>query len=158
MQDGKALEALIAELRQQEDELQFTRFGNDEAIDLGMRFVATARANRLAIAIDVQRNGQQLFHAALPGTSADNDSWIVRKRNVVDRFGHSSYLVGSRWRAKGTTFEASSGLDPQRYAAHGGSFPLLVRGVGPVGTITVSGLPQVEDHELVVRVLREALA
>jgi uncharacterized protein (UPF0303 family) len=76
---------------------------------------------------------------------------------VVDRFGHSSYLVGTRWRAKGTTFEASSGLDPEVYAAHGGAFPLLIRGVGPAGTITVSGLPQADDHALVVRIVRELL-
>ena len=44
------------------------------------------------------------------------------------------------------------------FAAHGGAFPLLVRGVGPVGTVVVSGLPQVEDHRMVVAALREHLA
>lgn len=150
-------DALIAELRRQEEQLQFGRFTNDDAITLGMRLVAVGRDDGKPIAVDIRRNGHQLFHAALAGTSADNDAWIRRKGNVVDRFGHSSYLVGTQWRAKGTTFEASAGLDPELYAAHGGAFPLLIRGVGPVGTITVSGLPQVEDHELVVRVIREFL-
>src|SRR3712207_8022567 len=45
-----------------------------------------------------------------------------------------------------TTFEEEFGLDPQRYAAHGGAVPVAVRSVGPVGVVVVSGLPQVEDH------------
>ena len=51
---------------------------------------------------------------------------------------------------KGTTFEAEFDLDPALYAAHGGAFPILVRSVGPVGVVVVSGLPQVEDHRMVV--------
>jgi uncharacterized protein (UPF0303 family) len=145
----------LAELAADEEELQFTRFTNDDAWDLGTALVARAREQQLPVAVDVSRNGQQLFHAALAGTSADNDSWIRRKAAVVDRFGHSSLYVGQRSREAGTTFEAEFGLDPERYAAHGGAFPVLVRDVGPVGVVVVSGLPQVEDHRLVVAVLRE---
>jgi uncharacterized protein (UPF0303 family) len=145
----------LAELAADEEELQLTRFTNDDAWDLGTALVARAREQQLPVAVDVSRNGQQLFHAALPGTSADNDAWIRRKAAVVDRFGHSSLYVGQRSREAGTTFEAEFGLDPERYAAHGGAFPVLVRDVGPVGVVVVSGLPQVEDHRLVVAVLRE---
>ncbi|WP_369135241.1 heme-degrading domain-containing protein [Modestobacter sp. I12A-02662] len=145
----------LAELAAHEEELQLTRFTNDDAWDLGTALVARARERQLPVAVDVSRNGQQLFHAALPGTSADNDAWIRRKAAVVDRFGHSSLYVGQRSREAGTTFEAEFGLDPERYAAHGGAFPLLVRDVGAVGVVVVSGLPQVEDHRLVVAVLRE---
>jgi uncharacterized protein (UPF0303 family) len=104
----------------------------------------------VALVIDIRRNGQQLFHAALPGTAPDNDAWIARKTRVVDRFGHSSYHVGERARQNGTTFEAQMRLDPDAYAAHGGAFPITVRGVGVVGTVAVSGLPQLEDHQFVV--------
>ena len=76
---------------------------------------------------------------------------------MVNRYGHSSHFVGTQFRAKGTAFEVSSRLDPGQYAAHGGAFPMLIRNVGVAGTVTVSGLPQVEDHELVVEVLREFL-
>jgi uncharacterized protein (UPF0303 family) len=145
----------LAELAAHEDELQFTRFTNDDAWDLGTALVTRAREQQLPVAVDISRNGHQLFHAALAGTSPDNDSWIRRKAAVVDRFGHSSLYVGQRSREAGTTFEAEFGLDPARYAAHGGAFPVLVRDVGPVGVVVVSGLPQVEDHRLVVAVLRE---
>jgi uncharacterized protein (UPF0303 family) len=149
--------ALLAELLGQEDELQFRTFTNDDALRLGLALVERARAEGKSLTADIRRNGQQLFHAALPGTSADNDAWIQRKVNVVNRYGHSSYLVGTRFRAKGTTFEEGSRLDLDQYAAHGGAFPIIVRDVGVVGTVAVSGLPQAEDHAFVVSVLRAFL-
>lgn len=149
--------ALLEELLGQERELQFDRFSNEDALRLGMRLVEKAQAQGKSITVDICRNGQQLFHAALPGTSADNDAWIRRKNNVVNRYGHSSLFVGTQFRAKGTTFEQSSRLDPDQYAAHGGAFPVSVREVGVIGTVTVSGLPQAEDHAFVVAVLREFL-
>jgi uncharacterized protein (UPF0303 family) len=151
-------ERLLAELLAQEEELQFRQFQNDDALLLGMRLVNRAQADGKSVTVDICRNGQQLFHCALPGTSADNDAWIRRKNNVVNRYGHSSFYVGTQFRAKNTTFDQSSRLDIDQYAAHGGAFPVIVRNVGVVGTVTVSGLPQEEDHRLVVEVLREFLA
>jgi uncharacterized protein (UPF0303 family) len=155
---GPDLTATIAELEEQERELVFSRFDNDDAWRLGCRLVETARSRSLAVTVDIRRGPQQLFHAALPGTTPDNDSWIERKVRVVERFGGSSYLVGLRARAKGITFAAMHDLPLQEYAAHGGCFPVRVRDVGVVGTVTVSGLPQVDDHALVVEVVRDFLA
>jgi uncharacterized protein (UPF0303 family) len=145
----------LAELAAEEDELQLARFTNDEAWTLGTALVARARADQLPVAIEISRHSHQLFHAALTGATPDNDSWIQRKARVVHRFGHSSLYVGQRSREAGTTFDEQFGLDPQQYAAHGGGFPLLVRDVGPIGVVVVSGLPQVEDHRMVVAALRE---
>lgn len=149
---------LLVELLAQEEELQFRAFRNEDALLLGMRLVERAKADGKSVTVDICRNGQQLFHCALPGTSADNDAWIRRKNNVVNRYGHSSFYVGTQFRAQNKTFEQSSRLDVDQYAAHGGAFPVIVRDVGVVGTVTVSGLPQEEDHRLVVQVLREFLA
>ena len=148
---------LLSELKRHEEELQFTEFTNDTALALGLRFIETAKKEQKAFTIDICRNGQQLFHYACAGTSADNDAWVRRKNNVVNRYNHSSYYMGTLHRAQGTTFEEKSGLDPREYAAHGGAFPIIVKDVGVVGTVTVSGLPQAEDHQLVVRVLGEFL-
>ncbi|MFZ3570336.1 heme-degrading domain-containing protein [Streptomyces sp. BH097] len=143
----------IRELEEQERRLVLDSFTYDDAWTLGNLLVDLAREREAPVAIDITRGGQQLFHAALPGSAPDNDAWIARKRRVVERYHASSYLVGSRFRAKGTTFEDASRLDPDTYAAHGGAFPISVRGAGVVGAVVVSGLPQVEDHKLVVTAL-----
>jgi uncharacterized protein (UPF0303 family) len=148
----------MAELVAQEQRLQFTRFDNDDAWRLGCLLVELARERGAAVTVDVRRGEQQLFHCALPGTSADNDAWIERKIRVVRRYGSSSYLVGQRFRDQGASFEERSRLDPNLFAAHGGAFPVLVAGVGLVGTVAVSGLPQLEDHLLVVEALEAFLA
>ncbi|MGV9271851.1 heme-degrading domain-containing protein [Streptomyces griseosporeus] len=147
----------IEELEAQERRLVFRQFTHDDAWALGSLLVGMARDRQAPVAVDIHRAGQQLFHAALPGSTPDNDAWIQRKRRVVERYGASSYLVGARFRAKGTTFEESSRLDPDVYAAHGGSFPLTVEGVGVIGAVTVSGLPQLQDHRFVVEALEEYL-
>ncbi|WP_221355793.1 heme-degrading domain-containing protein [Streptomyces beigongshangae] len=143
----------IAELEQQERDLTLPRFTHDDAWTLGTLLVELARVRSAPVAIDIRRGGQQLFHAALPGSTPDNDAWIDRKRRVVERYAASSLLVGTRFRAKDTTFEASSRLDPDTYAAHGGAFPITVEGAGVIGTVVVSGLPQLDDHALVVKAL-----
>ncbi len=148
----------VAELTAEEEELQFSSFTCDDAWRLGCALVAAAREEGAPVAVDVVRSGHQLFHAALPGTSPDNDGWIRRKARVVRRFGHSSLLVRQGFVERGTTFEQELGLDPRRYAAHGGAFPVLVRSVGPVGVVTVSGLPQVADHRMVVATIRAHLS
>jgi uncharacterized protein (UPF0303 family) len=147
----------LADLAAEEEELQFSAFTNDDAWDLGSALVAAARRDGAPVAVDVSRHGHQLFHASLPGTSPDNDSWIQRKTRVVHRFGHSSLHVRQASIERGTTFEAEFGLDPAHYAAHGGAFPVVVRSVGPVGAVVVYGLPQLEDHRMVVAAIRAHL-
>lgn len=148
-------ENLLQDLLQQEEEIQFSRFPNDLALEVGLALLQEAKTHSKPVAIDITRNGLQLFHFAMEGTAIDNGEWIRRKNNVVNRFGHSSFFVGRSLKNADKTIEEKYLISSQEYAAHGGAFPLIVRGVGPVGTVTVSGLPQQEDHELVVRVLRQ---
>jgi uncharacterized protein (UPF0303 family) len=148
----------LAELAAEEDELQFASFTHDDAWALGTALVEAGRRDGAPIAVDISRNGPQLFHAALPGTSADNDDWIRRKTAVVNRFGHSTLFMRQSFLERGTTFEEATGLDLRDFAAHGGGFPILVRNVGPVGVVVVSGLPQLDDHRMVVAALRAQLA
>ncbi|MET0234810.1 MAG: heme-degrading domain-containing protein [Kibdelosporangium sp.] len=146
------------ELAAQEERLQFERFDNETALALGQHLLAAARERALPLVISVRRNGHRIFHASLPGTAPDNDAWVDRKSRVVDRYGHSSYYVGTLYRERGTTFEEKSRLDPDLYAAHGGVFPIILRGTGPIGTVGVSGLPQAEDHGFVVEQLEAFLS
>jgi uncharacterized protein (UPF0303 family) len=149
---------LIAELEAQERDLQFTRFDNDDAWKLGQALVVMAQRRSLPVAIDIRRGTQQLFHAALPGSVTDNDTWIERKVRVVERYGVSSFLFGRRLAERGVQLDAALGVDPARYAPHGGAFPVRVRDVGVIGVVTVSGLPQADDHALVVEAIRDFLS
>ncbi len=142
----------------QEQALQFTHFNEDTAWAIGCWLIDHARAHNLPITVDIQRGDHQLFHASRPGTSPDNDDWVRRKVRVVRRFGHSSFYMGQMLKQAGRTMEDKFLLPEREYAAHGGSFPIIIRGTGVVGTITVSGLPQAEDHDLVVQALEHYLS
>ena len=149
---------LVEQVREQQERLQLPRFDNDDAWRVGSWLVDAGRSRGLPITVDIRRHGHQLFHASLPGTTPDNDTWVERKTRVVDRFGAPSFLLGLRARLHGSTFAQDTGLHEQEYAGHGGSFPVTIAGVGIVGTVTVSGLPQAEDHALVVEALEAFLA
>ncbi len=141
----------------QERELQWSAFDADLAWNLGTRLKALASERGHAVVIDVRRFGQPLFYCALSGTTPDNVEWVRRKSNVVARFLRSSYGVGLTLKRDGTTLLEKFGLRADNYAAHGGSFPITVVQAGVIGSVTVSGLPQRADHEMVVEALSAEL-
>jgi uncharacterized protein (UPF0303 family) len=146
-------EAQIAEIREQEARLQFERFTHADAYELGSLLVRLGTDRGLGITIDITKGDQQVFHASLAGTTADNDDWVARKTRTVRRYNASSFLVGRLHKLEGKDFNEASGLPLSLYAAHGGSFPVVIREAGLIGTVTVSGLPQADDHALVVEAL-----
>lgn len=142
----------LERVTQQERELRLRRFDAEVAWVLGTRLRGLAQERGLAIVIDVRRFGQPLFYAALEGTTPDNPEWVRRKSNVVARYHRSSYGMGLNLKLKGQSLE-ERGHSTADFAAHGGSFPIHVEGAGVIGSVTVSGLPQRADHELVVEAL-----
>lgn len=152
------MEDVLNQLLELEQELQFVKFNETIAWQIGSQLVEYGRKEKLPITIDITRGTHQLFHASLPGTSTDNDEWVKRKVRLVYRFGHSSFYVGQLLKSKGKSIEEAYLLSETEYAPHGGCFPVIVKGTGMVGTITVSGLPQEEDHKLVVQTIRTYLA
>ena len=147
----------LERVAQQEERLRFPSFDANTAWTVGTRLEAVAEARGLAVAIDIQVNGHPLFFTAMPGTTPDNVDWIRRKRNVVLRFHRSSYASGLQLQKQQTTLTEKVCVDTRDYAPHGGCFPIKLHGTGCIGTITVSGLPQRADHELIVEVLAELL-
>lgn len=148
------MKKILEELLAQEEKYQFASFNEDTAWEVGCWLVNYAKENDLSITIDIRRGEQQVFHASRPGTSADNDEWVKRKVRLVNRYGHSSFYLGQQLKASGKTIEEMFLLPESEYAPHGGCFPIIVRGTGMVGTITVSGLPQEEDHKTVVKAIQ----
>jgi uncharacterized protein (UPF0303 family) len=143
----------LARITWQERELVLPHLDAEVAWQLGTSLRAMAVERGLAVAIDVRRFGQPLFCTALEGTTPDNAHWIRRKSNVVERFHRSSYQVGTNLKLKGDSLAEKWGLPVADFIAFGGSFPLRVAGAGVVGSVTVSGLTQRADHELVVEAL-----
>jgi uncharacterized protein (UPF0303 family) len=143
----------LVRIAQQERALQFPRFAENDAWDLGCRLRDTAAARNVPLVIDIRRFGQPLFFTALAGSTPDNVEWARRKSNVVARFHRSSYGMGLDLEEKKVTLLERFGLPLTEFAAHGGAFPLTVSGTGVIGSVAVSGLPQREDHEFVVEML-----
>lgn len=149
---------LLDQLLQEEQELQFTSFNEDTAWEIGCQLVERARRDGLPIVIDIMRGTHQLFHAALSGSAPDNDEWAKRKARAAIRFGHSSLYMGELLKSRNQTIEKSYLVPESEVAAHGGSFPVIIKGTGVIGTITVSGLPSQDDHRVVVEAIRGYLA
>jgi len=147
----------IEKILLQEKRLQFKHFDAEAAWAIGSALKTAAEKRKVSVAIDIQLHGTPLFAYAMAGITADNWDWIRRKRNVVMRYQRSSYAIGLKYERAKTTLHAATGLELNDFAPHGGCFPILLAGTGCVGTIAVSGLPQREDHALVVEVLQAYL-
>lgn len=147
------LQALAA----QETALTFNHFDHTVAWELGLALKNAAEQRHLSIAIEIQFTGQTLFYYAMQGTTPDIADWVRRKRNVVKHFHKSSYAVGLRLQQRQVTLEERYGLGVYDYAAHGGAFPINLANVGCVGTLSISGSPPHEDHNLLVSTLAHFL-
>lgn len=146
-----------ASLKTEAETLILPRFDEALALDLGRILTDLGLAEGLPIVIDIRTADRTLFHAALPGSAPLNDLWARRKSATALVFQEASFLVGTRNREKGETL-AKHGLGEADHADHGGAVPIRVAGTGMVAVATVSGLPQAEDHALVVRGLRQLAA
>jgi uncharacterized protein (UPF0303 family) len=147
----------LAILAQQESLLHFTDFTPDTAWQLGNRLRDALLTREAGCTAEIELSGQLLFACTTVGAKPDQADWIRRKRNTVRHFARSSYAVGRQLELDGRTLEARDGLALADYAAHGGGFPIVFAGSECVGTIIVSGLPQREDHNLVVTAIAEHL-
>jgi uncharacterized protein (UPF0303 family) len=151
----------LEQIARQERELQWNAFNEEDAWEVGSTLRALAAERQLAIVVDIRRfaahlgnhAGTPLFYAAMPGTTPDNAEWARRKANVVARLYRSSYAIGLTLKARDTSLQEKYGWPLADYATHGGAFPITLAGSGVIGVVTVSGLPQRDDHELVVEAL-----
>jgi len=145
---------LIAE---QERLLHFASFSAETAWAVGSALRAEALARKAGMTFEIQIAGRTLFACSTEGAAPGQADWIRRKRNVVMRFGRSSYAVGLQLQLEGKTIEERHGLTLTDFATHGGGVPILLAGTGLVGSVVSSGLDQRADHGLVVKVMAEVL-
>ena len=152
-----SLEQDLQILDEQEQRLRFEAFDAETAWALGSRLRAAAAERRAGCTIEIEVAGQLLFACATPGANPGQANWIRRKRNTVHHFARSSYAVGRKLERDGGTLESRHALPEADFATHGGGFPIVLVGTGPVGSVIFSGLPQREDHGLVVAALADVL-
>lgn len=145
----------IKKILEQEAALVFDRFDEATAFTVGSLIRERALADKLPIVIDIQTWDRPLFYAALPGSNGSNPNWARRKRNVVKMFLKSTYRMVLEKARPDRTFPPGEGLDPADYVLAGGGFPVHVTGVGVIGVIAVSGLPERQDHGVIVAALCE---
>lgn len=128
-------------------------FGNDDAVALGLVAVDVIRKHSANLAVRIVLRGDEVFLAKLGTTGPGNDAWLAGKAAVAERFAEPSLLVRRRHEAAGTPFSERTDIDTDVFRAHGGAVPIFVAGE-VVGTITMSGEPDVVDHALAAETLR----
>jgi len=147
----------IRTIIRQEAELILPAFNEATAFELGTRIRDRALKEGLGVIVDIRTWDRPLFYAAMPGSNASNPDWARRKINVVKRFQKSTYRMVLEQDRPDRTFKPGEGLDIADYVLAGGGFPVTVKGAGVIGCIAVSGLPERQDHEVVVQALCEHL-
>lgn len=148
-----ATEDDIARIALQEATLVHDRFDEAAAFAIGSLIRERGLAGKLPIAIDIRTFDRPLFYAALPGSTASNADWLRRKGNVVRRFLKSTYRLVLEQQRPDRTFKPGEGIDVSDYVLAGGGFPITIKGAGVIGSVAVSGLPEREDHAMVVAAL-----
>ena len=156
------MDSVLKELLEQEEQLQFDSFSNEDALQLGLIIIEIVKTNyqnegKRGVAINIERNGQVLFTHLMEGASNEFYSWFGRKKRIVERYDHSSHFVGEKFRLQGTTVNEASFLPGSEYQAVGGSFPIFVKNTGAIGNVSISGLTSEEDHNICVEALTKLL-
>ena len=128
------------------------------ALSIGDIAKSIGFSRNLPIAIEVRIGDWTVYHASLPGSSPENDSWIARKARVVNLKNHSTLYERVRAEELSIDWFTENNLSEKEYAIHGGGLPLISKEQGFVGSFIISGLPQIDDHLFGIEVLTEYLA
>lgn len=134
------------------DSFEWTR---ETAIAVGVAMEKLGHERALLIACAVFFDSQRVFHIGLPGSSAENDQWIEMKRHTVDITHNSSLALRRQLQSVegvGEELPYANGL----FAMCGGGYPLN-DSTGDRGVAIVSGLPHLDDHDLVVEAIAKVV-
>lgn len=142
------LKEKIVELQAEQKDLVLKKFDENDAWVVGMWMREQAEKNNYAIGMAVSLNHKKVFHCTMPGSAPLSDDWLRRKENTVYKFFKSSHEMAFFLESQGQTVHGRYGLAHEDFAIAGGGVPVTVEGVGVVGTVAVTGLPQEKDHGL----------
>ena len=144
-------------IAKQEARLVFSSFDEATAFAIGSAIRERALSEGFGIVIDIRTWDRPLFYAAMPGSTGSNPDWARRKINVVKMFHKSTYRMMLEQGGESAVLGERFGLSASDYVLAGGGFPVRVTGAGVIGVIAVSGLPQRQDHSVIVDALCDHL-
>lgn len=134
--------------------IELDSFSNKLALQMGLQIVELATSRQLHIGIKISRLNHDVFLYLDDSLPADKHLWLNRKANVAKHFEESSLSVKNDLINGNMTLEKTFALDSKNYIAKGGAIPIFVKGAGMVATITVSGLKDIDDHQIIVEALQ----
>ena len=147
-------EELLRKCQEEEQKYQFDRFNQTDAKKLGDLLYEKSLAYPKPVAIEITINHLLVYRFYPEGTNRNNERWLAAKANTVEMLGISSLHYFASLEASGETPDDRR-MPEAEFAACGGGFPLRIKGCANVGSICVSGLPHMQDHQVIIDALAE---
>jgi uncharacterized protein (UPF0303 family) len=137
------------ELLEHETSTRLPVLDESVAIELGQILLEKAAADGMEVAMEVHLRGRLVFRAALPGSDSENDRYLAGKLHAVNETGHAS-LHGSKVYRDGLAASGATDTRVPESGPFGGGFPLRTLDGEVAGVALVSGLPEEDDHAMIV--------
>ena len=143
---------LLEIIEKQEELLCFNKFDNRDALKLGVMIAEKVKESERPVAIKIYLEKILVFQYTMKGKEISHYSWAERKNQMVSATGHSSMYVmlQNEHLGKWTEFE-----DDETKAFACGGFPIKLKSGVIIGTVSISGLVDPKDHEVIVSALAE---
>ena len=137
----------------EEERYQFKYFDSESAFYIGSKAVELSKQYGLSICIQIYAYGKTLFHYANDNCSKNNEDWLMKKKNSVMYFQHSTKHLNEKNKNDASVLYTKYGLNLDKYCITQGGFPIYVKGCGLVGAICISGMQPNEDHDFLITLL-----
>ncbi|WP_407535298.1 heme-degrading domain-containing protein [Elizabethkingia miricola] len=134
--------------------IELDSFSNRIAFDMGVKIIDLAKSRNQHIAVEVCRLNQTVFLYVDDTLPVDKHNWLRRKANITRQFEESSLSVKNDLKEGNMSLEKTFGLDERDFLAKGGAIPIFVKNGGMIAIITVSGLHDEEDHNIIIEALK----
>ncbi|MCW2463034.1 heme-degrading domain-containing protein [Elizabethkingia anophelis] len=134
--------------------IELDSFSNRIAFDMGVKIIDLAKSRNQHIAIEVCRLNHTIFLYVDDTLPVDKHNWLRRKANIARQFEESSLSVKNDLKEGNMNLEMTFGLDEKDFLAKGGAIPIFVKNGGMIAVVTVSGLHDEEDHNIIIEALK----
>ncbi|MFI3174818.1 MAG: heme-binding protein [Bacillota bacterium] len=143
-------------VEKQEEEFQFDKFTHEDAWTLGNIIVDLSKKHGFQAAISIRlMSGYTVFQYGFDGTGLDHHNWMIRKQRSTEVKMMSTMRLEYILKTNNLDMKEAWFMDPMEYSTCPGAFPIKVKGAGMIGTIIVSGISVLTDHDLIIEALNQ---